>query len=261
MATDKPEKSSPAPAGIAGGASSKQYHSTALWTRLVQVLLLAIAGFAVANIVLTWSAFDQVQNVHRSASDVRILAGTGDTIGKAAIASLIPGALCGLAFLAFIYQSYLNLPGLDSDDTTFSPATAVLVMLVPVINILTTYFVLGELARESDASRINPTTQSGSAGKAVTLWWLVLLLSILASGGGAFLSSQASEPADVLLPLLVSMLASGLSIVHLALLIYIVGDIHANQALRRKLIVSPPTPIAVTRIPDFPEEARPHVSE
>jgi hypothetical protein len=56
------------------------------------------------------------------------------------------------------------------------------------------------------------------------------------------------------------MFASGLSIAQYALLIYIVGEIHTSQELRRGLIMNPPMPVAVTRIPEFPDEPRPQVA-
>jgi hypothetical protein len=225
------------------------------------VLLFACGVFAAANIVLTWSAFDQAQNVYRSASDARILMGTGDTRGQVALASLIPASLLGLAFVAWIYQSYLNLPALDAERTLFTPVTAVLAGLVPLVNLVTTFFLLGELARESKPERLDPAAKSGDQSGAITLWWIILLFAHATNAGVIFLSYQATEPADLFLPLLMSMITSGLSIVDFVLLIYIVNSIYISQEERRQLVLYPPKPVTVMRVPEFPDEPRPQSAD
>jgi hypothetical protein len=114
----------------------------------------------------------------------------------------VVSAIVGLAFLAWVYKSHRNLPGLHATGLRFSPAIATMACMIPGVNLLAVYPVLVEIWRNSDPSghpRCGRDVR-GSSVWLVRLWYGLALICLLLSAGLLWtnVGSQSMRSAEVL---------------------------------------------------------------
>jgi len=246
VAVEKPA-SGPHPANL---AQSKPFYSLEGWTLVIKGLLFVGVGLCVVSIGLMIGIFQSANalNGPNVAGIKEMAAG----MMLVSLGQLLTGAIAGLALLAWIYKAYSNLPALDAGSLRFAPVVALLLCLVPVINIVVTLFLLIEIWRESDPARLDPAGHHRSSDGVVYAWFAVTLLVLCGAGYSFLTNMQRTEPQDLFEATLVGIGVTSLAIVQSILLIWIVGAVCVNQIVRRNLALNPVKPPVVKRMPEFP---------
>lgn len=218
-------------------ASRPLFCSLSKWTGLVNLLVTVIALLSLATSVLhlqSWTAIVPQQSPAAWYCNL--------SIG-------IVSALAGLGFLGWIHRAYTNLRALDAPRTRFSPAVAVLVCLIPVVNVLLSIVVIREIWKGSDPASF----PAGSPPRRSTpdlifiAWWIVSAISV---GCGAvliftaphvYLASSTPSAASLVAayPLQIAVLL--LNVVQCGFMFWMLRAIDQNQAARRERVLQQPS--------------------
>jgi hypothetical protein len=162
-------------------------------TRIVQglYLLLLVISLSIAALGFqSRTAISQIRESHSSArayhrdrTSAKIFGGLMSMMeilgGPAAQAITL---MLVLAVVGWIYQAAGNLPALQAQAAEFSPLLAVVLMLIPIVNIFAALMILNRIAQGSDPTRWpSDGNRRMGANLVVVLWWVLNLLFV----GGA----------------------------------------------------------------------------
>ena len=158
-----------------------------------------------------------------------------------------------VALIGWVYKASCNLPALQAEGATRSPALAALGMLIPVVNLFVALPILNRLALGSDPERWSPYgSKAQGMSMLVVSWWGLNLLSI---AGAVYLliavipHAQSREDVYQMLGVQGGLMLFGSLPVILAWWMF--GMIHSNQEKRALLVQNAPARPQVAVVPDY----------
>jgi hypothetical protein len=248
-----PEMTAQNPVPVANEQSLGRFLPLESWTVWLQFLsgVVSLANvIAIVVILRTWYVLEQAAQGKAVGSNLQ---GGSAFLRTCGLLSLVAGAIAGLSFLCWLYRAYLNLH-LFRAKSWISPLAAVLLVLVPVLNVIGMLLVMSNLWNasepESTARRRSPDTGTGGI---IMMWWLLGIMSLCAPVLALGLMPVRPESGDVAPAMSLSIAGCVLGIVHLGLFIWILGTIRNNQEDRYRAVSIPLKPRELQREIELPD--------